>query len=398
MLNSIFARLSRRTTSGTFLPEVDGLRFVSIALVFLFHVGVYLTVKSARPFSSQPGADWLSNVAAHGAYGVQLFFVISGFILGVPFAKHWLAGAPPVRLRAYFLRRITRLEPPYILSLIGFFALLVVVNHQGFFALLPHLAAGLVYLHTLIFGTFNPVNGVTWSLEIEVQFYILAPVLAWLFRIRNTRRRWFVELMAIVVAIAIQQAFIEPKSRMAYTIVNFAQYFLAGFFVADLFVAAWKERPTRTRRWDLVSLFGWPLLFLIWNSSQLTAWLFAPLAIVLFCAAFRGELTSQLFSNRWVTTIGGMCYTIYLIHYQLISLFGRLLQRVRWSDDFGLHLLTQSLLLIPPVIVSSAVYFVLFERPFMQRDWPQRFWRYVRRSQRDAVTSDQALAAPVQAE
>ena len=50
-------RLSRRTTSGRYIPEVDGLRFVSILLVVGFHVAAYLALKAGAAFSPAPADD-----------------------------------------------------------------------------------------------------------------------------------------------------------------------------------------------------------------------------------------------------------------------------------------------------------------------------------------------------
>ena len=60
--------------------------------------------------------------------GVELFFAISGFILGIPFASHYLRGVPRVNLRRYFIRRLTRLEPPYIINLMVLAGILVIVT------------------------------------------------------------------------------------------------------------------------------------------------------------------------------------------------------------------------------------------------------------------------------
>jgi peptidoglycan/LPS O-acetylase OafA/YrhL len=90
----LLARLSRRTSSGRFIPEIDGLRFVSIALVVLYHMAGYV---AARAGGSSGGP--LFRLAGHGHYGVPIFFAISGFVLGMPFAAHHLAGGRPVRLR-----------------------------------------------------------------------------------------------------------------------------------------------------------------------------------------------------------------------------------------------------------------------------------------------------------
>jgi peptidoglycan/LPS O-acetylase OafA/YrhL len=123
-------------------------------------------------------------IAEHGYRGVNLFYVISGFILGVPFAEHRLLGQPPVSLPRYFLRRLTRLEPPYVLNLLICAALLLATG-SSIAGLLPHFAASAFYVHNLWYGEQSLINPVAWSLEIEVQFYCLAPLLAVLFSIRS---------------------------------------------------------------------------------------------------------------------------------------------------------------------------------------------------------------------
>src|SRR5215475_6130932 len=176
--------LSRETSSGRFIPEMDGLRFAAIGMVVLFHLNGYLTVKS-KLFYPNPPTDWLAQAAYVGFHGVELFFVISGFILGLPFAAHYLKGRPAVSLRKYYLRRLTRLEPPYFIAVIGLFLLAIWIQHADAHALAPHLAASLSYLHNLIYGAQSSVIGVAWSLEIEVQFYVLVPFLTLLFAIKN---------------------------------------------------------------------------------------------------------------------------------------------------------------------------------------------------------------------
>ena len=72
------------------------------------------------PYAEDPSHSVIARVLEHGNYGVQLFFVISGFVLALPFASHYLCQTRAVSLRAYFLRRLTRLEPPYVLSMLLF--------------------------------------------------------------------------------------------------------------------------------------------------------------------------------------------------------------------------------------------------------------------------------------
>jgi peptidoglycan/LPS O-acetylase OafA/YrhL len=106
------------------VPEIDGLRFVAIFSVVLYHFDGFALIN----YRGSDTRDLFRAVAEHGYRGVNLFYVISGFVLGLPFAAHHLKEKPAVRLPAYFLRRLTRLEPPYVLNLLLCFALAVLTG------------------------------------------------------------------------------------------------------------------------------------------------------------------------------------------------------------------------------------------------------------------------------
>src|ERR1700722_2287912 len=128
----------RITTQKRFIPQIDGLRFVAIGSVVLFHLYAVLELGAIpRPVS-------LNTDLAKG--GVELFFAISGFILGVPFASRYLLKAEKVNLKQYFQRRLTRLEPPYFISLFVCAALQVVWSHRSLSDFAPHLMASSAYL------------------------------------------------------------------------------------------------------------------------------------------------------------------------------------------------------------------------------------------------------------
>jgi len=83
--------LSRVTSTGMFIPVIDGLRFIAISSVFLYHLCGYVEVKV---FGVAAGDlrinDWLGLLLDRGWFGVNLFFVLSGFIIAIPFASHRL--------------------------------------------------------------------------------------------------------------------------------------------------------------------------------------------------------------------------------------------------------------------------------------------------------------------
>lgn len=374
----LFARLSRVTSSGVFISEIDGLRFLAIAPVVIFHVRNYLTVHPVAAYATPPELDWAARLVSHGHYGVELFFVISGFVLALPCAKSRLKGTPPVGLRKYFVRRLTRLEPPYFVVMLGCFLLLTLVKGEGAAGYGPHLAAGLFYLHGAVYGGLNPVNVVAWSLEIEVQFYLLMPLLATVFAVRGKSRRRALIVAAAAATVVLQATLIPAASRLSWSLLNFLQYFLAGFLLADLYLCEMNEAPRRSFAWDFVTLAGWPLLWLVCWWPTLARAAFAPLALLLFCAAFRGRLTNRLVTLRGVTVVGGMCYTIYLIHFQLLSAFEKAAGRVSLTSHFSVNLLLHFLLFAPVLLAVSAAFFLLVEKPCMRRDWPQRLWRRVR--------------------
>ena len=249
--------------------------------------------------------------------------MISGFILALPFAAHHLAGAPAVSLRKYYLRRLTRLEPSYFVTIFLLLALGIWIHPGAVSAILPHLAASLVYLHNLIYGGQSTVLGVAWSLEIEVQFYLLVPVLTLVFAIRSPRLRRSSLIGLTLATLAAQTLFVPHHPRIALSNLAYLQFFLIGFLLADVFLTFWKNSPPRKLYWDLIALAGWPVLFLALQSRVLTHWIFPGVVFTVYCAAFRGRWINRFFCNRWITAVGGMCYSIYLIHYEVISAVGR---------------------------------------------------------------------------
>ncbi|HEX3746866.1 MAG TPA: acyltransferase [Bryobacteraceae bacterium] len=345
----------RITTSGRFVPEIDGLRFVAIASVVFYHL------YSALP---EGGSHLpLHTVFLHGYRGVGLFYAISGFVLALPFALHYLAGAPPVSLKAYYIRRLTRLEPPYIIDLLLCSAILFVGYRISARTILPHLGASILYLHNLIYGAHSIINPVAWTLEVEVQFYCLMPLFALFFAIpaRTTRRAAL--LSVILVAALTQFVFLDAPPRLRVSILFAIQFFLTGLLLADIYVVDWKQRPAADWRWDLISFVGWPVAFLL---PARESWPCFPfLILLLYMGALRGVIFSAIFRNSLISTIGGMCYTIYLLHYRLIPVVTKRFTSI--PVKIAVYLVVLAL--------ASSAYFLLIERPCMRKDWPRRLYR-----------------------
>jgi peptidoglycan/LPS O-acetylase OafA/YrhL len=366
--DSIYQRLARVTSGGRYMPEIDGLRFVAILPVVLTHIGTQVQKRAKVPFDVQGDwLGWISDMMNYGGLGVNVFFAISGFILVLPYASNYLLGTKPVRLDRYFARRLNRLEPPYILALILFFLIRVFIEGQSATGLLPHLGASILYIHNLVYGEGSKILGIAWSLEIEVQFYILAPILARVFLIRRPHIRRLVIVAGILCMLLLQSQF--TSVRLTLSLLGQLQYFLIGFMAVDIYLSR-SKLPNEHSAWlDGIFLISTISLFLVPNPSHSFEVLFILWTFILFMAAFYGRAPHKFLTQRLVTVIGGMCYTIYLLHHIFCSAGSIALDSIRITNFFSLNFAFKTMFIFPVVILASAVYFMLIEKPCMQNDY-----------------------------
>jgi peptidoglycan/LPS O-acetylase OafA/YrhL len=379
-------RLSRVSVSTRFVPEIDGLRFFAIGSVVLYHLLGIISVRQFGTWQPDRFAVWFPlNWLVQGHFGVPLFFAISGFVLALPFAEHHLQGREVLTLGRYYLRRVARLGPPYVINLVFLFLLMIALGHLTF-ADWPHLLASIFYVHDIAYGCQSTVNGVAWSLETEVQFYLVAPFLAAaLFPISNKLlRRGAVLGLLVFWAIAIEMFMPAGPDRWngdvwRMSLLNYLQYFLVGFLLADFYLCDWRGKPVSGRRWawDLAGVFAWIFL---WSNvaGGAVAQVFLPLAMLLaYAAAFRGRWLNAVVRNPWVFTIGGMCYTIYLWHQPILMAWGKVGLPRTWLPGLPLpvNVAVQFLAGGVLLLIIGAALFVFTERPFMKKEWYLHLWQ-----------------------
>jgi peptidoglycan/LPS O-acetylase OafA/YrhL len=245
----------------------------------------------------------------------------------------------------------------------------VLVQGERLGDLLPHLIASAVYGHYLLYGRGSDILPVAWSLEIEAQFYLLAPLLAAVFRLPTSSLRRGALLIAIVTAGGLQSLadFPAHSPMHGWTILSAIHWFLAGFLLAEFQLAGDLGVSPRSMLWDIAGCVAWAALFLVVQQRFHLHVLGPLLTLVAYAAAFKGGRTRNLLSHPAIYVVGGMCYTIYLYHGLLKAALGRATIGLHASRFLGVDSAVQIAVLIPPILAICCGLFLAFEKPFMSR-------------------------------
>jgi peptidoglycan/LPS O-acetylase OafA/YrhL len=243
-------------------------------------------------------------------------------------------------------------------------------DHMGWHFWFTRLAVSLFYLHNLVYGQGSAFNGVAWSLEVEIQFYCMAPLLAFVFALADKVSRRTLLVGTILVAILVQSAFLNV-SRVHLSIAGEIQFFLIGFLIADFYLNEWKEgAASRSALWDLGALAIVP--FALLDRGVLANFVTPFLILALCCAAFRGVLVHWILTRPILTTTGGMCYTLYLYHFPVIVLLMTLTHSLFRNQNPILYYFIQFGFTVIALAEICVPLFAVIERPCMRTDWTKR--------------------------
>jgi len=314
--------------------------------------------------------SYLVRFLRPGWFGVQLFFVISGFVLGLPFARRHLHSAPAPNLKSYYLRRVTRIEPPYVICLFVYL-LFIYLTRPNWTSFMSNFFASLLYSHNLYYGEPSRIAIIFWSLEIEIQFYLLVPLLAVIFALKNNllRRSLLVGLIVVWGVFGVYWVRVYSP-RLERNLLSYLQYFLAGFLLVEIYLAKLIHHPRKSYAWDVVVVLASIAIFMILDTYGRFRWLLPFAILLLYVSLFIGRTANRFITLKPVFTIGGMCYTLYLYHLLVIEQFGRLTFRLSLSQlSLPLDFLVQCLLLLPIIGGICSLVFYFCEKPFMKKQF-----------------------------
>ena len=338
----------------SYRPEIDGLRTVAVMPVILFHAGI-------ETFSG-------------GFVGVDVFFVISGYLITAILAREIEAG--DFSILRFYERRARRILPAlFLVMLVSLPFAWMWMFPAAFKDFGQSLAATGLFVSNVLFwresGYFSATAELkpflhTWSLAVEEQYYILFPPVLWAIWRMTGRRGVIVGLimMALISLAAAEWASTRYRTAGFYLLPTRAWELLAGSLLA-----LWLGRNAAPR--GLLAQIGglaglalivWAILFLDKSTPFPSLWTLAPVggaALIILCAG-PATWAGRVLSLRPVVGIGLISYSAYLWHQPLFA-FARLR-----SLDTPPQALMLGLAAITLILAWLSWRFV--ERPFRNKD------------------------------
>jgi peptidoglycan/LPS O-acetylase OafA/YrhL len=262
-----------RARGFAYLRELDGVRGLAAAMVFLHHV-CFTTVPEGH---WSPPILWLRSMAAWGSYGVDLFFALSGFLITSLLLE---ARERPNYYRDFYWKRVLRILPLYLVCLLG--VLLLVPGSRDFVLL------SLLFLSNFAHVFHIQGGGPFWTLAIEEQFYLLWPTVV-RGRTIDALRRWALAIgLGTVVLRLIAAAF------------GHRDYYFTFFHCDGLawgaFVACWfaQREQHAASRWPIALALAAGMLLCAVPQPMMSAQPLASLRAMAFAACARQTGVSLL--------------------------------------------------------------------------------------------------------
>jgi peptidoglycan/LPS O-acetylase OafA/YrhL len=319
---------NENTREKIFFPALDTLRMVAALMVFVQHAYY-------NAFANFLGnVSWVVDRAIHAyvesaGYGVQIFFVLSGFLITyLLIAEQERTGR--IHVRSFYVRRLLRIWPLYyFVLLLGFFVLpLFAPAHETppnlwssawyYFAFLANFHAMQIEVGTLY-------RGIVWSVAIEEQFYLVWPMILLLL---PWRRQWLIPLVAVVVCLALRFYWLTQHAHYTYF------HFHTGAVMADLAVGALLAYFSRlggatAQRCKEVPRLLWLLPYVLlltgmFFRDKMEMWSYGPaytrflfdllFAAVIWEQCFASKRLLRLEKLRFLAVFGKYTYGLYMLH------------------------------------------------------------------------------------
>jgi peptidoglycan/LPS O-acetylase OafA/YrhL len=382
------------------IPELDGLRGAAIAMVVLLHYFYYYPGETHRPSGFIRSAYvHFERFIALGWTGVDLFFVLSGFLIGGILLD---ARSSPSYFKTFYLRRFYRIIPLYYGWIVCYLLAMALAGHF-FSANFPSLGepatdsrlyllivflqnSGLVRYSVLSGSWFQP----TWSLAIEEQFYLVAPLVIRLF----SRRRLYGFLGIVIFSAPLLRLWVQyhlpargTELGLAYTLMPcradaLAMGILAALLWRNRIFLSWLSNHgpilyglASVSLAGVVALGKWsPLPNSIAMQSVGYTWIAIFYTLILLVVLDRPSGPVAWFARMgWLRELGRVSYCLYIIHGAVGFLCQTLLAAAVGHVESWQSVLT----FVPAAVIAyllARLSWVYFEHPLLRRGHAHRYF------------------------
>lgn len=305
-----------------------------------------------------------------GGFGVFLFFALSGYLIYWPFARAEFGGGAAIDLRRYALNRALRILPLYWISVV------VVLLWQADGGSATEWWRFMLFAENYFADTVGQVNGVLWSVVVEVWFYATLPLVAYVVSrlARGSRGRAALLVAALGGASLLLwylQVYRHPGDDIWRYNFPTTYFFFTGGMLVALLRTAWQERPAAWLRgplarrdlWLLASIPIW--LVIVWRYQYTWLAVLPSSLIVAACVLpLRDGPAARALQWRPLALVGVASYSLYIWHVPILQE----LDGAPWLPSGALGLAAVA---VPLTLAAAAASYLLIESPFlrMRRRW-----------------------------
>lgn len=354
----------RGTTNTTYKRQITaltGLRIIAALWVVLHHL-------SGEIFTLIPQASFAEPIISRGGLGVDLFFVLSGFILTYQYFDRL---GPTFRLNEFlhFLKlRIARVYPVHFVTLnltvALFFAAQFVgvgINQDGAVRTLGAYIQNLFLVHGWADQPYS-WNGASWSVSAEWFAYLLFPfAVVALFKVRSRGALWAGVLLPAALYICLQAWVLElgTNDRPDNVLIRIAVSFTIGCFLARIFA----NTQTAGSHWRwLTPAMLLTIITLCYVPDLAGSFFILPLGVLVLGLAHGIDVVSRFLSHRPLVYGGEISYSLYMIHGIVLALGRKAIPADATDWNIALNALVL-LAIIGAVVLAAHILYRCVEEP-----------------------------------
>ena len=237
-----------------YLAAADVLRIISIGLIGWYHIWQQSWLDPGfRMFGNYVN---LQNVVRHGYMLVDVVLVISGFLLSLPYARVNLGLGEHPSVKQFYVKRFWRIIPSYLMAVLLCLFLWALPRHEytSVSFMVKDLLTHLTFTHNLNYYTYfmTPLQIVLWTMGVEVQFYILFPLVA---RFYEKTPGLTCLVLTLIAALFRLRVYVMPDTTMwVNQLPCMLDLYAAGLAAGWIYTSAARRKISAGARWLMAGL------------------------------------------------------------------------------------------------------------------------------------------------